>query len=192
MADEKSLEEKVEEGQDSVKANDEFTDPQYIKSQFWGHGLGAILSTAGTFGLESLLGLGTGTIGATAGLSLAAEGLDYAGDQTGFNTARYFYERKKERYKGFFGKFRYLYDSLGYAVKHIGGEVVGRVLGFTATFGIAYLTGLPVYLALLAPRAVEIGANIITNYYGTKKYRQELGEKSAQPAINAKPGYAPV
>ena len=100
-------------------------------------------------------------------------GLDYIFDQLGFNIFRYGYEKEKKTYKGF-GKF--LGESANYTYKHIPGEIVGRLLGGLATFAIAYFVGLPVYVAALAPRAVEIGSSILSNYFFTKEYRKELAQ----------------
>src|SRR3989344_8757967 len=92
---------------------------KYLGWKLAGHGIGALASLSTAYGLEQVLGYGR------ALTSAATEAVDYTFDQVGFNSARYVSERKNPRYQGLPGVARYAGDSVGYAIRHIPGALLG-------------------------------------------------------------------
>ena len=171
MRKEKNLESIVNEH----NLNTQPSTKKYLGWKLIGHGIGAAASLSTAYGLEQILGYGK------AITSAATEVTDYTFDQVGFNTARYFSERKKPRYHGFGGISRYISDSVGYAVRHIPGALLGIGVAGLTTYGLSTLFQVPVYVAAIVPRAFEITTEILSSVFFTKRYRQKLAQPSIQP-----------
>ncbi len=149
---------------------------KYLGWKLAGHGLGAVFSIGGAYLLEQILGYGRAVTSAVSQVK------DYIGDQVGFNAARYYSERKKRIYQGLAGIGRYISHSVGYALRHTPGALLGMGIAGIATYGISTLFQLPVYLAIAVPRAAEIATEIAASTFFTKQYRQRLAQLSPQPA----------
>ena len=171
MTKQKNLENIVNEHNPDRQASTK----KYLGWKLAGHGIGALASISAAYGLEQVLGYGR------ALTSAATEVVDHTFDQIGFNSARYVSERKNPKYKGLAGAAKYIGDSAGYAIRHIPGAILGTGAAALASYGLAAIFQLPVYLAAIAPRAFEITTEILSSLFFTKKYRQQLTQLSAQP-----------
>ena len=149
---------------------------QYSMWKLAGHALGAVSTISSAYLLEQVLGYGK------AATSAISEIVDYAVDNAGFNLARYSSEGKKKIYQGMAGIGKYIAHSVGYAVRHIPGSLLGMGAAALATYGLSTIYNVPVYIASIAPRAFEIITETLSSIFFTRKYRGHLSQISPHPA----------
>ena len=152
---------------------------KYFCQKLFGHAVGALSSIGGAYVLENILGYGK------AITSVAEEVIDKGVDEAGFHGIRGISERKNPRYKGLAGFGKYVSDSIGYTARHIPGILISIGAGALATYGLSTIFQLPVYIASIVPRAVEITTEILSSLFFTKGYRQRLSELQKLPLAYA-------
>ena len=95
---------------------------------------------------------------------------NFVGDQIGFATSLYTYNRDK--YKGLKGKYRFVKDFGNLGIRHLGGYAITYPLAAAASYlaiATGFLTGA---LAITAPYVLESIITGLGYFFSTKRYRK--------------------
>lgn len=116
-------------------------------------------------------------LGSTLGLGALAAASNFIGDQIGFATSLYAYN--KEKYKGLNGKLRFIKDGFNLGIRHFGSYFITYPLAIaasTAAVATGLLTG---PLAFILPYAAESAITGLGYIASTLGYRKKQAQAPA-------------